>query len=134
MVETMNNVIIENMKNGNKTIVAIARIVKTELMTNQKSEKPKSDVDVLKSVKKKLTEEMETFKNVEDKLSELKIQSEWLDNYLPKMASKEDISDFLSSIEEKPSNIGMVMKMLKEKFGDSLDGKIASEVAREFLK
>lgn len=53
------------------------------------------------------------------------------EEFLPKMASEDEIKEFLSTIELK--NIGLAMKALKKHFGNSFDGKMASQIVREML-
>lgn len=140
MIEKIETLIKEYLKSGDKTLLSIARTTKAELLMNEKSANKRSDVEVIKSCKKKLEEEIETFKSNEDKVNELKKQEEWLEQFLPKMATLEDISDFWKAFEldvetgDKINyNVGQIMKELKKHFGDSLDGKIASEFARKYV-
>lgn len=52
---------------------------------------------------------------------------------LPKMATPEDIRAFLTE-NKVEKNMGACMKALKERFGNSLDSKMASEIAKEYTK
>lgn len=55
-----------------------------------------------------------------------------LESYLPKMASEEYVRAAVLELKAAgATNIGMIMKGLKEKFGSSLDGKMASMIAKE---
>lgn len=140
MIEKIETLIKEYLKSGDKILLSVARTTKAELLMNEKSANKRSDVEIIKSCKKKLEEEIETFKSNEDKVNELKKQEEWLGQFLPKMATLEDISDFWKAFEldvetgDKINyNVGQIMKELKKHFGDSLDGKIASEFARKYV-
>ena len=53
------------------------------------------------------------------------------EDVLPKMATGEEIMKYLTEVGAEP-NIGVCMKLLKEKFGVNMDGKMASMVAKEY--
>lgn len=57
----------------------------------------------------------------------------YAEELLPKMASEDDILAFLSANRAQIGNMGAAMKLLKAEFGDSLDGKMASGLAKKFL-
>lgn len=64
-------------------------------------------------------------------LSTVQAEKAILEAYLPKMATREQIlAEVISLKAAGAANIGAIMKGLKEKFGSSLDGKLASEVAK----
>ena len=50
------------------------------------------------------------------------------------MTSETEIKDFVEENKDKANNIGAMMKLLKSEFGDSLDGKMASQIAKNILK
>lgn len=55
-----------------------------------------------------------------------------LEGYLPKMASTEEIRAEVAALKAAgAANIGAIMKGLKDKFGAGLDGKLASQLAKE---
>ena len=94
MIEKIESLIKEYLKSGNKTLLSVARTTKAELLANQKAVSSKSDVDVIKSCKKKLEEEIEAFISNESKVKELSEQKDWLEQFLPKMTTLEDIEDY----------------------------------------
>lgn len=51
---------------------------------------------------------------------------------LPKMATPEEILSFLQS-KNLEKNMGVCMKAVKAKFGDALDGKVASMVVKQYI-
>ena len=140
MIEKIESLIKEYLKSGNKTLLSVARTTKAELLANQKAVSSKSDVDVIKSCKKKLEEEIEAFISNESKVKELSEQKDWLEQFLPKMTTLEDIEDYwkgkelnIETGDKIHYNMGEIMKDLKSHFGDALDGKIASEFARKYI-
>ena len=55
-----------------------------------------------------------------------------LEAYLPKMASADEIRAAVSALKaDGTTNIGEIMKLLKLQFGSALDGKLASQLAKE---
>ena len=102
------------MKDGDKDMLSIYRIAKTEMIKYQKDKAAGRDTS---------TQEK---------------QLEWVVSELPKPVSEEDIRlDLQSWLSEQPEhckNIGFVMQHLKLMFhGRDLDGKLASSIAKEML-
>jgi uncharacterized protein YqeY len=58
-----------------------------------------------------------------------------IEEFLPKQLSRDELTTIIGGIKEKSgsTNLGEIMKILKESHGGSYDGKIASEVARHLL-
>lgn len=134
LIEKIDLEITSALKLGNKDILSIARIVKTDLVFNTSAEKPRPEVDVLKTSKKKLTEELESFKDIAEKVEVLNIQLNWLEQFLPKMTTPEELESYWeSACINEGSDFGKLMKIFKEHFGDSLDGKLASAFIKEKL-
>lgn len=58
-------------------------------------------------------------------------------SWLPEMTSKQEIIDFVNTYKNNNAdkiNIGSIMKALKEKYQDSLDSKLASDIIKNMLK
>lgn len=65
-------------------------------------------------------------------------EAEIVKKYMPKLLSEEEISSNIDNIIEENgyktmADMGNVMKIMKEKFGSSFDGKVASSIAKEKL-
>lgn len=67
-----------------------------------------------------------------DKYNETKAKISLAEGILPRMTSKEDIMNYLVS-ENVEKNMGACMKVLKSRFKDNLDGKLASGVVKEYI-
>lgn len=67
-----------------------------------------------------------------EQYNEVKAKVELAEGILPRMASKEDIIYYLET-ENIEKNMGACMKALKLRFKDSLDGRIASGVVKEYI-
>ncbi len=58
-------------------------------------------------------------------------EKEILEAYLPKMATEDEIKAEVAALKAAgAANIGAIMKGLKDKFGSTLDGKLASQLAK----
>lgn len=79
-------------------------------------------IDILKKIRKGSIEINNTF------------EVEFIDKYLPKSLSEEELSTLISNyITEGSNNIGSIMGKLKQS-GLTYDGKLASKVALTLLK
>ena len=88
--------------------------------------------DIVAAAKKENKELLETL--------EFPMEVEWkaqliqavalTEEFLPKMATEAQITFFVQENTEKYTNIGVMMKALKEAFGDTLDGKLASQIVK----
>ena len=130
-------------KSKENTVRTKARSVTFKNIFNEASNRAKeqkldnlSDELVINAVKKEikqLTETLSYCKGNEDKENEVNICLDAAKELLPKMATEEDIKAFVESNKDNASNIGAMMKLLKEEFGASLDGKLASQVVKSIL-
>ena len=130
------------MKDGDKDMLSIYRIAKTEMIKYQKDKgvvESLIDKDsVFKTMKKRLNEEIEALKAAGRDTSTQEKQLTWVVSELPKPVSEESIRlDLQSWLPEQPEhckNIGFVMQHLKLVFhGQSLDMGLASKIAKEML-
>lgn len=90
-------------------------------------------IDAAKKEIKQLNDLLSYCENNEKKRNEISICKRTAEELLPKMASEEEIKAFVETNKSEANNIGAMMKLLKAKFGDSLDGKMASEIAKTIL-
>lgn len=72
--------------------------------------------------------------NRADLIEQNEAEAKILAEYLPAQASADDVRAALAEIIAGGANqMGPVMKALRDKFGTSLDGKLASDLAKEAL-
>ena len=74
----------------------------------------------------------------EDLVNQIKEEIKYLEVYLPKQLSREEIEAIVKQIVEESGassmkDMGMIMKLAKEKMGASADGKTINEVVKEYL-
>lgn len=81
---------------------------------------------------KQLEDLLKYCKEGTEQYNETKTKIELAEGILPRMTSKEDIMNYLVS-ENVEKNMGICMKALKSRFKDSLDGRIALGVVKEYI-
>jgi uncharacterized protein YqeY len=81
---------------------------------------------------KQLTDILEYCEQNSDKYEEANRKIDLAKGILPKMAEADEIRDYLVT-NNIDKNMGICMKTLKEHFKDSLDGKQASKVVKEYI-
>lgn len=87
-------------------------------------------ITVLKSFEKKANEFL-AIPNLEPEYqAKTHAEKEWTLSYLPRQLSEDDLRKIFSDVDH--SNMGMMMKHLKEKYAGQYDGKMASMIAKEF--
>ena len=74
----------------------------------------------------------------EDLVAQIKEEISYLEVYLPKQLSKEEITEIVKEVIKDTEatsikDMGKVMKAAKEKMGASADGKTINEVVKELL-
>ena len=94
-----------------------------------------NDSYIISAAKKEIKQLEDLLKYCEEgseKFNETKAKIELAESILPRMTSKEDIMNYLVS-ENVEKNMGACMKALKSRFKDSLDGRLASGVVKEYI-
>lgn len=81
---------------------------------------------------KQLTDLLEYCEQNSDKYEEANRKIDLAKGILPKMAEADEIRDYLVT-NNIDKNMGICMKTLKDHFKDSLDGKQASKVVKEYI-
>ena len=81
---------------------------------------------------KQLTDLLEYYEQNSDKYEEANRKIDLAKGILPKMAEADEIRDYLVT-NNIDKNMGICMKTLKDHFKDSLDGKQASKVVKEYI-
>lgn len=117
----------QTLKNVLEKAQKIAKDQRTDLVT---------DSMIIDAAKKEIKQHRDLLEYCEagsDKYNEAMRCIGYAEEMLPKMASEEDIMNFLIENKDTVGNIGTAMKALKAKFGDSLDGKVASGIVKKFL-
>lgn len=142
--ERINNDLKEALKAKDELRASCLRMLKTQLK-NKSVEKmrPLTDeeaIAVISSMVKKGKEAIEEFRkgNREDLAAKEELEIKILQQYLPEMATEEEIERVVREVIDElgakgPKDMGKVMKGAMAKLGGRADGKIVSEVAKRSL-
>lgn len=122
----------------NKDKVALTTY-KSILENAQKLAKDKkedvNDSYIIASIKKEIKqlEDLLSYcKDGTDKYVETNRKIDIATSLLPQMTSEDEILDYLTS-NKVEKNMGLCMRVLKVKFKDTLDGKMASQVVKKYI-
>lgn len=135
-IEYYNSLIETAMKAGDKDMLSLFRLIKTELVKSQKDKGTIDQVAIYKSMKKKLLEEIDGLEKAGRDVSIQKKHLQWIEDQLPQPVSEEQIrlsiKEYVSDYPD--SNIGKIMGHLKLIYHDKLlDMQLASKIAKEIL-
>ena len=141
IINYLDSLIIEAMKSGNKNMLSLYRLAKTEMIKYQKDKAvEESAIDsqaVFKSMKKKLEEEIESYQKAGLAAYLQQQQLEWVEAQLPKPVTEREIRSCITNylLEYPSADFGKVMKAVKFYFNNkNVDMKLASQVAKELLE
>lgn len=123
------------MKAKEKEKLNALRYLKSLLLENKTSGKPKPELDVAVAHQKKLRASIEAFPAESEQRQKIADEIEFLKPYLPTPMTSEDVRSLISGIlskMEKPQ-IGMVMKELSPQIKGKFDGKEANKIVQELI-
>lgn len=122
-------------KNRDKVTATAAITLMGELETDAKrSGTEVTDEQLYARAKKLIAYNKETLDSTKDaeKAFVLEQENVFFESLLPKQLSEDDLKSLISAMN--PNNIGEVMKELKENYAGRFDGKLASKIAKDFIK
>lgn len=133
----------EAMKNkdviAKNTIQSIRASILQYEKDNQTEATNKQIEDILVKERKKRVDALEQFQkaNREDLIHQTEMEIQIIEGYLPEQMSEEEIrerlSETISQMNADKSMFGQIMKMAKEEFGNTADGKTLSTILKELL-
>ena len=135
MFDQVTSDIKEAMKAKEKDRLNALRYLKSLLLENKTSGKPKPEIDVVVAHQKKLNASLESYPPESEQRQKIVDEIEFLKPYLPAPMSEEDVKAIIKEIlskMEKP-NIGMVMKELSPQIKGKFDGKAANKIVQELV-
>lgn len=135
ILETLNKDMVIAMREKDDSRLSIIRIIKAELSTNSKAAKPKTEIDVLKSIAKKVNEEIALYTQVkqENKVIDLSKQLEYLTTFLPIPLTKDEVISLLDQYNTDTYTMPALMSYLKNLLGDRFDGKLANLIIKDYI-
>src|SRR5271155_3878620 len=128
------------MKSGDKLRMMALRGVLSEISRLEKDvRREPSEAEILQIIKRERAKREESLEFArkaarQDLIDQNETEAKILDSYLPATASAEDVrAEIAAAIAAGATQMGAVMKTRRRKLGAGLDGKIASELAKEAL-
>ena len=128
------------MKSGDKLRMMTLRSVLSEMSRLEKDvRRDPTDAEILQIIKRERAKREESLEfarkaNRQDLIDENETESKILQSYLPATASADEVrAEIQSAVAAGAVQMGPLMKALRDKFGAGLDGKLASELAKEAL-
>jgi uncharacterized protein len=128
------------MKSGEKLRVMTLRGALTEITRLEKDvRRPASDDEIIQILKRERARRDEAIDFArtgarDDLVEQNEAEAQILDGYLPAALAAEDINQVIhAQIAAGVSQIGPIMKALRDQFGARLDGRLASELVKQAL-
>ena len=145
LLKDITNEMYSSMKSGDKEKANTLRTLISKLKDQQiKLRKDISDEEALKIIKtlvKQRKESAEIYSKAgrEELAEKENFEISILDNYLPKLMSKEDVLSLIKKIVDETnakdlSDIGTVMPLVMQRGKGKVDGKIANRILRSILE
>ena len=134
-----------SMKEKNKIKKDLLQLVISKAKGFAKDEmREVSNQDFLRSIKSEIKQTNDAFEQMksflsEDKQGEYSLKLEILKSYLPSQLDESQImieveTAFVSlNLEKSTKSMGTVMKVLKEKLGESVDSAVLSRCVKDFI-
>src|ERR1700730_12316566 len=128
------------MKSGDKLRMLALLGVLSEFSRLEKDvRRDPNDAEILQIIKRERAKREESLEfarkaSRQDLIDQNETEAKILELYLPAAASADEVrAEIAAAIASGAAQMGPVMKALRDKFGAGLDGKMASELAKEAL-
>lgn len=128
------------MKSSDKSRTMALRAVLAEISLLEKDvRREPNEAEILQIIKRERAKREEALEFArkaarQDLIEQNEAEARVLGSYLPAAASPDQVrAEIAAAIAAGASQIGPIMKALRDKFGAGLDGKTASELAKEAL-
>jgi len=139
--EELNNDIVVSMKAGLRAVVTTLRGLKDEVQKLEKNTGAELDdsgfVRVVQTLIKRLNDSIKFAEQGkrDDLVLQYKAQRGTLSHYLPKQLTKEELEQKIEEIAGSmdPPNLGSIMKALRRDFDGQFEGKLAAQIAKDYL-
>ena len=142
MKDRIKNDLTAAMKAGDKTRTMVLRGVLAEISRYEVEKETRREADeaaIIQLIKRERARREETIDfarkgNRADIVAQNEAEIKVLEGYLPAVVSADEVSATIKeAIAAGASQMGSLMKALRDKFGPRLDGKMASELAKQAL-
>ncbi len=128
------------MKSGDKLRLMTVRGILAEVTRLEKDvRREANEADVIQIIKRERARRDEALEfarkgNRADLVEQYEGEAKILDGYLPAVIGADEVRAFVAArIADGVTQIGPLMKALRDRFGAALDGKMASEIVKSAL-
>lgn len=125
MLNTINDEIKKAMISKNQLRLSVLKMVKSDIINNDKSQKPKPHISVVVSYRKKISSTIEFNESKGIDISSLEQELEIVKSLLPPDPTEDEILDYANSIGQPNKNL--LLKEVIAKF-PTVDGSIISKL------
>jgi uncharacterized protein YqeY len=125
--ETLTNDLKSALKNQDKELTGVLRMLISAIQYGQTAAKPISEFDAVLSYRKQLIDALEMFPKGSEKHLQTESELKIVERYMPKAPSDDELNKIIQDkISQTPSqekvNIGLIMKEIKQLY-PTCDGK-----------
>ena len=135
MKERIEKEIKDAMRSGEKLRVSVLRMVLADIINIEKSGKEFKQIDVIRGYAKKLKKAIEEYErlHLQDKIISFNEELKIVEEFLPKQMSDEELKKVVVELldSEKPTDMGMAMKLVMGKYKEVADGKKVQALVKE---
>lgn len=135
MMDRVSEEIKEAMKSKDKARLDALRMLKSALIENSTSAKPKPEVEVAIAHVKKLKDSLESFPAGSPEVAKIQAEISCLAGYLPQPMTKDQLEklvrDYLSG--NPAADFGTVMKVVAPEIKGRFDGREATDIIKSIL-
>ncbi len=127
------------LKSGQRDRLRALRLLKAELEVAETSGEEFDEVSVVKSFAKSLRRSADEYEELgrPEQARELRARLEVVEEFLPPQMNEQELEALIGAMVEEndygPRDIGKVMKAVMSEHGDTVDGRLAQEIARRRL-
>jgi uncharacterized protein YqeY len=136
MLDRINEDIKTAMKTKDKPRLEAVRMLKSSLLENKTSKKPRPEDDVAIAHVKKIKDSIQSYPKDSPEIQKLTKEIGFLVSYVPQPMAKGDVESLISAFlnDNKGANFGMVMKEISPKIKGRFDGREASQIVKTLME
>jgi uncharacterized protein YqeY len=123
MMDKINELIKMSMKQKNKSKLDALRFLKSKLIENKTSEKPKDEQDIVISHIKKLRDSIDQYPEGHEQRNKIEEELSHLGDFMPKQLNESEVIALIQEIIQNQKNFGLVMKELSPQIKGKFDTK-----------
>ena len=128
---------VEARKNRSEQASLLVTLLSEATMVGKNANRETTDDEAIAVIKKFIKNNSDTMSVITDELVHQSLEAEIkvLEQFLPKQLTREELCEVIEEIVaslEKP-NMGSIMKLLKDGYGGTYDGGMASKLVKDML-